>query len=161
EGLLHSAGCFLHHSLWMGTGPTGKRFHIWPVAPMEVKEATKRPLIADAKRAAGRGLPTSEHRILLRTGDLLVSVTAVAVALSMWSITAGFPLSFQFLVLHRFWFLAALLWCLTIAPARHPGVAFSSLQTSRAILQAAFIFLMMYLAVYFFASRQALPRLMV
>lgn len=126
------------------------------------KPLTAQSTTQDSARKPGRhGLPASDHRLLLRTGDFFVSVIGVATALVMWSITAGFPFSLSFITSHALWFLAAPIWCLAIAPTRNPRHSFSIIQTSRLILHATAVFLMLYLAVYFFASRQALPRLMI
>jgi len=106
-------------------------------------------------------LPASEHRVLLSTGDLLVACAAVVVALALWSLTAGFPLQPQFIWAKAYWLMAAPLWAAALTPARHVRVAFSVPQTVNGVFRAALALLVVYLAVYFFyAPRQALPRLM-
>ena len=108
-----------------------------------------------------RGLPASEHRVLLSAGDLLVACAAVVAALALWSLTAGFPLQPQFIWAHAYWLMAAPLWAAALTPARHVRVAFSVPQTINGVFRAALALLVVYLAAYFYAPRQALPRLMV
>ncbi len=108
-----------------------------------------------------KGLPPSELRLLLALGDTVVGVGAVLAALAMWSLTAGYPLQIAFLWMHAGWLAAALVWALALAPARQLRVAFSVRHTCNRIAHAALALLIVYLAIYFYAPRQALPRLMV
>ena len=108
-----------------------------------------------------RGLPASEHRLLLGAGDLLVACAAGVVALALWSLTAGFPLQAGFIWSHAYWLMAAPLWAAALTRARHLRVAFSVSQTVNGVFRAALVLLVVYLAAYFYAPRQALPRLMV
>ncbi len=108
-----------------------------------------------------RGLPASEHRLLLTVGDLVIGAAAVVVALTMWSLTAGFPLQPSFVWAHAAWLVAAPVWAAALLPARQARVAFSVQATARAIARATLALLVVYLAVYFYAPRHALPRLMV
>ena len=108
-----------------------------------------------------RSLPASELRFVLAAGDVVVGVMAVTVALAMWNITAGYPYGFAFISRHLGWFVAAPLWVVMLAASRQPQAAFSVGQTANRIVHAALALLFIYLAVYFYAPRQALPRLMV
>jgi len=108
-----------------------------------------------------KGLPASEHRLLLGAGDALVACIAVVVALAMWSLTAGFPLQASFLWSHAAWLVAAPVWVVALIPTRQARLAFSVQATVRGIARATLGLLVIYLAVYFYAPRQALPRLMV
>ncbi len=108
-----------------------------------------------------KGLPTSELQLLLTVGDTVVGIGAVVAALAMWSLTAGYPLQIAFLWMHAGWLAAALVWALALAPARQLRVAFSVRHTCNRIAHAALALLIVYLAIYFYAPRQALPRLMV
>ncbi len=107
-----------------------------------------------------RGLPASEHRVLLAAGDAFVSVVAVTVALALWSITAGVPLSLAFMWARAYWFVAALFWTLALAPARHVRAAYSLPVILQVVARAAVALLVVYFVVYFYAPRQSLPRLM-
>lgn len=127
-----------------------------PVAPV-APPAAETPASPAPLR---RGLPASEHRLLLVAGDVLVSVAAVTVALALWSITAGFPLSFDFMQARAYWLVAALFWAFALAPARRVRVAYSVAATLHVIGRAAAALLVVYFAVYFYAPRQSLPRLM-
>ena len=117
----------------------------------------------DQVRAVARrtGLPAAELRLLLGAGDLIVGGVAVVVALMMWSLTAGYPLQAGFLLTHVAWLVAAPVWAVALTGARPLRVAFSVRHTVNRIVQAALVLLMMYLIAYFYAPRQALPRLMV
>jgi len=112
-------------------------------------------------RAPKHGLRAAELRLLLASGDLAIGVAAVLVALLLWNITAGYPYGPAFVLLHLGWFAAAPAWMVALRTARQPRVAFFVGQTLTAIVHAAFALLVVYLAVYFYAPRQALPRLMV
>ena len=70
---------------------------------------------AVAQRA---GLHRSEHRLLLTSGDAVVAVVALTVALRIWSITTGFPFSLQFIAAHAAWWIAVPLWLAVTASAR-------------------------------------------
>jgi exopolysaccharide biosynthesis polyprenyl glycosylphosphotransferase len=125
-----------------------------PTGVVEPSEKRERPV------GARRGLPRAEHRLLVAAGDFAVSVVAVAVALAFWSVTAGFPLSVEFMWSRAYWLLAAPIWTAALAPARRARVAFSPAATVQVVARAAFVLLVGYLAVYFNAPRQSLPRLM-
>ena len=106
-----------------------------------------------------RGLQGSEHRVILVAGDLAASTFAVVVALWLWTITAGVSLPFA-LTTRAWWFLAAVAWSTGLAPSRNAHVAFSLPRTGKALVRLAAALLVAYLAVYFYAPRQALPRLL-
>ena len=110
-------------------------------------------------RLSRRGLQASEHRILLVVGDLAIASLAVVVALWLWTITAGVTLSFA-LRARAYWFFAVAAWVIGLAPTYNIGVALSVQQTVRALVRLASLLLVGYLAVYFYAPRQALPRLL-
>ena len=104
-------------------------------------------------------LQASEHRLLLAAGDLVVGVVAVFVSIGLWTITAGVPLS-EALAARAWWFSAALAWAAGLAPSRRGGVAWSMSAVAASIARLAAAFGALYLAVYFYAPRQALPRLL-
>ncbi len=108
-----------------------------------------------------RHVPASEHRLLLTIGDLLAGALAVAIALALWSLTAGFPLQVSFMWSHAAWLAAAPVWAMALVATRHARVAFSMGETARGIARATLGLLVVYLVVYFYAPRQVLPRLMV
>ena len=103
----------------------------------------------------------SEHRFILLLGDGAAALAAVALALVFWSITAGFPLTTTFLVERWYWVAVAPVWIWLLAPGRRLQAAFSIPASAVSIGRAAFLVLVAYLGVYFYAQRQELPRLVV
>jgi exopolysaccharide biosynthesis polyprenyl glycosylphosphotransferase len=123
---------------------------------MTADTAPARPL----PQALTRSLRASEHRALLAVGDLVAGFLAVVVALWLWSIPAGAEFSWAFLRERLPWFAAAVLWVAVAGvPAAHPSVAFSTRRTLAVLLRGAFALGLLYLAVYFYAPRGGLPRL--
>ncbi|MGE5362431.1 MAG: nucleoside-diphosphate sugar epimerase/dehydratase, partial [Bacteroidales bacterium] len=106
-----------------------------------------------------RTLQPSEHRILLLAGDLIIAAIAVVVALRLWTITAGLGLG-DAIRSRGYWFLAVPAWLVGLAPARYTLVALDIRQTVRALARVACVLLIGYLAVYFYAPRQTMPRLL-
>jgi exopolysaccharide biosynthesis polyprenyl glycosylphosphotransferase len=113
----------------------------------------------EALRRRRIGLQQSEHRAVLVTGDLLAALVAVAVAIALWTITAGVALD-EALAVRRWWFLAAPVWALGLAPARRPAVALSIPGTAVSVARTSGLLLVVYLGIYFYAPRQVLPRLL-
>jgi exopolysaccharide biosynthesis polyprenyl glycosylphosphotransferase len=109
--------------------------------------------------AWGHGLQPSEHRALLTVGDLAVAVAAVVLAIGFWTITAGVGLT-EALTSRAWWFLAAPAWAFGLTPSRRPRIALSPAATFQSIARLAAALLVAYLAIYFYAPRQALPRLL-
>lgn len=107
----------------------------------------------------GRALQISEHRVLLACGDLLAACVAVDASIWVWSITAGFPFSADFLASHARWFLAAPAWMLALLPAQNTRAALSARATMGALARGLAVLLAAYLALYFFLPPRALPRL--
>jgi exopolysaccharide biosynthesis polyprenyl glycosylphosphotransferase len=113
-------------------------------------------------RVLPRRLQPSEHRALLAAGDACAALTAVLVALWLWSIPAGFSFSPEFVIGRAWWFLAAGFWLIAAAaPAAPSSIAFSLRRTLAALLRGAGILLVAYGAYYFYAPRGVLPRLVV
>lgn len=104
-------------------------------------------------------LRSSEHRLLLIAGDVTAAAAAVLVALGTWTITAGEPFDVGFIRAHLTWFLAVPAWIALLAPG-YGGHAFSLRGTLRNLRRAAAVAMIGYLVVYFYAPRQALPRIM-
>lgn len=108
----------------------------------------------------GRTLQRSEHKVVILIGDLAALAGAVLISLWLWSITAGFPFSREFLRDHAVWFLAVPAWTVALAPAYGVRIALSVGETVVRLIQAAALLLGAYLAVYFYTPRYQLPRLM-
>lgn len=107
----------------------------------------------------GRGLQQSEHRALLTVGDLAIALAAVLLAIAFWTITAGVGLA-EALTSRAWWFLAAPAWAFGLTPSRRTRIALSPAATFQSIARLAAALLVAYLAIYFYAPRQALPRLL-
>lgn len=106
-----------------------------------------------------RGLQRSEHRAVLVVGDIVALSLGLTVAFWTWSITAGFPFNWDFVQLRAAWFLALPVWMLALVPSYDLRIAFSVPGTMRALARAVVALLVAYLAVYFYAPREELPRL--
>lgn len=97
--------------------------------------------------------------MLLACGDLIAASAAVAIAIWIWSITAGFPFTLAFVMDRVEWFLAAPAWMLALLPSHNVRTALSARATVAALLRAMAALLVVYLAVYFYVPPRALPRL--
>ena len=106
-----------------------------------------------------RGLQPSEHRALLVAGDAVALTAGVVVSLWTWSITAGFPFSLEFVWERAVWFLAIPIWLAALAPSYNLRTARSVGRTAATLAQALGLLLVAYLALYFYAPRSGLPRL--
>jgi len=99
---------------------------------------------------------------MLAAGDLTAALVAVLIALWLWSIPAGEAFTGEFVRSKALWFLGAVLWLATAGvPAASPAIAFSFRHTAGALLRGAGFLVLAYLAVYFYAPRGGLPRLVV
>ena len=106
-----------------------------------------------------RRLQPSEHRALLVIADAAALTAGVLVSLWTWSITAGFPFGLEFISERAVWFLAIPAWLSTLAPSYNLRTARSVGRTAAALAQALGLLLVVYLALYFYAPRLGLPRL--
>lgn len=107
----------------------------------------------------GLALQVSEHRLLLAAGDLIALTLGVLVALWVWTLTAGASLSPAFIASKAYWLLAIPAWFLVLTPSRRVRASLSVEQTVATLTRAAGVLSIAYLALYFYAPRQALPRL--
>ena len=106
-----------------------------------------------------RGLQGSEHEALLTAGDAAVAAGAALLAIGLWTITAGVGLA-EGLETRWRWFLVAAAWTVALTPSRLGQQALSIGTTFRSVTRVAGVLLVAYLAIYFYAPRQALPRLL-
>jgi exopolysaccharide biosynthesis polyprenyl glycosylphosphotransferase len=113
----------------------------------------------EGRRRGRQGLQASEHKVLLLAGDAAMAAAAVFVALSVWTITAGVGLPFA-LRSRAYWFLAVPMWALGMTPGHVTRIALSIRETAARLFNVAILLLVGYVAVYFYAPRQALPRLL-
>ena len=103
----------------------------------------------------------STRRLLRRAGDGAAACLAVVGALWSWSAGDGQPLTWQYLRDHAAWFLVAPGWLLLLRMASSARLAFSTLDAASVVARAAAMGLGLYLALYFLAPRDLLPRLVV
>jgi exopolysaccharide biosynthesis polyprenyl glycosylphosphotransferase len=114
--------------------------------------------------ASRSGLSLSERRALLLLGDALAVLMAIAVALTIWIWTDNAWASPVATLMQKgaprlLWLIP--LWFFLIANLYDPHVASSRGRTLYGLLLAAGILLVLYLALYFYAPRGTLPRLVV
>lgn len=103
---------------------------------------------------------TSERSFLLVVTDIVSATTAVVLSLFTWSLTSGFEFSASFVAEHVFWFLSVPIWVVALAPTRHMAVSLDLRAALAGIARAGGVLFVAYLAVFFYAGREALPRLM-
>ncbi|MCY4601815.1 MAG: exopolysaccharide biosynthesis polyprenyl glycosylphosphotransferase [Acidobacteria bacterium] len=82
-------------------------------------------------------------------------------ALWWWSAVDGQPLTWQYLRNHAAWFVLAGGWLFLLRAAAAARLAFSARDTAAVVARAAALGLGLYLALYFLAPRNLLPRLVV
>ena len=111
------------------------------------------------KRSTRPSLQRSEHRALLLIGDVVALSVGVILSLWTWSITAGLSFTWVFVQERAAWFVAVPAWMLALAPSYDLRTALTVSGTTRALARAVVALLAAYLAVYFYAPRYELPRL--
>ena len=115
--------------------------------------------VAGPRRGPRWGLQRSEHRALLVGGDVAALCIGVSISLWTWSITAGVSFTWAFVQERAAWFLTVPVWTLALAPSYDLRTALAVPGTVRALARAVVVLLAAYLAVYFYAPRYELPRL--
>ncbi len=109
-------------------------------------------------------LQISERRILLMLGDALAIFVAVVLALGIWVIVDGRGLGLRFIVEHLYWFpILAVLWLLLASANDFYNLRVSSrIDTSlMRLVQVTLQIVVVYLVIFFFSPRDALPRLFI
>jgi exopolysaccharide biosynthesis polyprenyl glycosylphosphotransferase len=101
----------------------------------------------------------SERAVLLALSDTASATMAVVLATWTWSLTAGFGYSAAFVRDQAWWFLAVPLWVTALSPTRHSTIALDLRATASGLVHAGGVLLVAYLAVFFYAGSEALPRL--
>lgn len=109
-------------------------------------------------------LRLSERRLLLMAGDALLVVLAVLIALAIWAFVGERPFDLTFILPQSFWFFAlSLLWFILASANDYYDLAlaanwWASLQRLTIITLQL---LVVYVIVFFFSERDALPRLFI
>ena len=109
-------------------------------------------------------LQLSERRILLMLGDAAAIFVAVVLSLTIWVIVDGRGLGVRFVVGHLYWFpILAGLWLLLASANDFYSLRISSrIDTSlMRLVQVTLQIVVIYLAIFFFSPRTALPRLFI
>lgn len=107
-----------------------------------------------------RAVRPSERRLLLVVADVLTAIAAVTLSMWTWSLTAGVPFSAAFMTTHALWFLSVPVWVIALAPTRQLAVSLDLRVTLVGLGKAGGVLFVAYLIVFFYAGRDALPRLM-
>lgn len=107
-----------------------------------------------------RRLRSGERKIILLTGDLLVTLLAMLAALYAWAVEDWLTLSLEFVQVRiPFWFyLLPFIWLLLLTELYDERRASRRSEVVRGIGVAAAIALVLYLLVYFTSEPLALPR---
>lgn len=106
----------------------------------------------------------SERRLMLAAGDIAAVIAAVLIALRIWTWVARYDFTIDFILsqINWFFFLSALWLLLANASDFYDlRVAASRGQTLRRLLVITAQMLIVYLLVFFFSPRDALPRLFI
>lgn len=109
-------------------------------------------------------LQISERRILLMLGDAAAIFIAVVLALTIWVVVDGRGLGVRFVAEHLYWFpILAGLWLLLANANDFYNLRISSrIDTSlMRLVQVTLQIVIVYLAIFFFSPRTALPRLFI
>ena len=109
-------------------------------------------------------LRISERRLLMRIGDSLAVIAAVAIALFIWTIVAKYEISSEFLRENSVWFIILMPLWLTLASANDfydLRLASKRGQMMQRLLLITAQQVVVYLIVFFLSPRDALPRLFI
>ncbi|HEX3053631.1 MAG TPA: sugar transferase [Aggregatilineaceae bacterium] len=111
-----------------------------------------------------RQLQVSERRLLLMIGDVIAILLAVLLALGVWVIVDNRGLGFRFILTHSYWFpILAAIWLL-IASANDFYNLRITAHIDTSLLRLAQVtsqIVVVYLVIFFFSPRAALPRLFI
>jgi len=121
-------------------------------------------LFSPFQRRVRAQLRLSERRLLIMAGDMLCVIFAVLIALFIWAQVAEREFSFGFVAPHTIWFfLLSILWLL-LASANDfydLRVAKDRVESIQRLLLINAQVLVIYLIIFFFSPRDALPRLFI
>lgn len=116
------------------------------------------------KRSRRLQLRISERRLLLMFGDALCVVGAVLLALYVWSMNANTVFDIAFVLPQSYWFFVLIGLWLLVAGANdffELSIAANLGQTLQRLAVITLQMLVVYLLVFFFSPRDALPRLFI
>ncbi len=99
--------------------------------------------------------------LLVRVGDAGAAVGAALGALWVWSRVGGNAFTFAFVYDRAAWFLLAAAWVAVLGPTHRSPAALSTNQTVALVVRGLVTVAGLYMAIYFLAPRDLLPRLVV
>jgi exopolysaccharide biosynthesis polyprenyl glycosylphosphotransferase len=107
-----------------------------------------------------RRLRSGERRVILMTGDFLVTLLAMAISVFVWAVDDWLTFSIEFVQVRiPFWFyLLPILWIILLTELYEDRRAARRSETLRGIAVAAGISFVLYLVVYFTSDPTSLPR---
>lgn len=109
-------------------------------------------------------LQISERRLLIALGDIVAVITAVLIALRVWTIVAGYEFSLDFVLSQSGWFVGLLVVWLLLASANDfydLRVSANPLRATRRLLVITVQTWVVYVGVFFISPPLALPRLFI
>lgn len=124
-----------------------------------VPEANNMMRIANSIR-----LPISERRLLLALGDLAAVLVAVLISLRIWALVGGHTFNGAFVLTQAHWFIILPALWLSLASANTFYDLALTARWARSQIRLAQItlqLLVVYLLIFFFSPRDALPRLFI
>jgi exopolysaccharide biosynthesis polyprenyl glycosylphosphotransferase len=121
-------------------------------------------LFSPSPRRKRLQLRLSERRLLLMLGDAFAVIISAFLALYIWTIVAGYDYTLEFILLQSYWFPILLLLWFLLANANDYydlPVAADRVQSMQRLGIITLQLIVVYLLVFFFSPRTALPRLFI
>jgi exopolysaccharide biosynthesis polyprenyl glycosylphosphotransferase len=112
----------------------------------------------------GIQLPAPERRLVLAFGDLIAVNAAVLIALRVWAIVGDITFDLPFVLSQFHWFLILSALWLTLASANDfydLAITAHGWPSTVRLIQITLLLLVVYLVIFFFSPRDALPRLFI
>lgn len=109
-------------------------------------------------------LQISERRLLIAAGDIVAVITAILIALRIWTLVARYDFSLDFILSQSGWFILLLgLWLLlaSVNDFYDLRISASRLRTTRRLFVITAQTWVVYIAVFFFSPPITLPRLFI
>ncbi len=127
-----------------------------------MQEQTERSYKITNKRTLS--LPVSERKLLMAFGDLVAVNLSVLLGLYLWSFVAARQLDLAFILPQSFWFIILSILWLTLATTNDfydLRLTADWKKTQSRLIQITIQLLVIYLLIFFFSPRDALPRLFI
>lgn len=130
---------------------------------MSVQENSD-PTYSRSAKQSGISLPVSERKLLMAFGDLVAVNLSVSAGLYIWSVVGDRSFDLEFLLPQAFWFiLLSVLWVALAATNDFYDLRLTAdwKKTQARLAQITAQLLAIYLLIFFFSPRGALPRLFI